>query len=182
MQDVTKGTRPMSWVWMRRPVWIVLFAFILRIAVMGVLLAHNRLSWGPNELAAIARALVEGRGFTSPFHDASGPTAWFAPVYPALLACIFRFFGIQTAASAMVAIFLNVIFASLTAWVLVQLGSEQFNESAGIVAGWAWAAAPPLLFMSWLPWETCLSGLAFAYALRMALRLGPMSSMRQWKW
>jgi hypothetical protein len=167
---------------MRRPSRILLFAFILRIAVMGVLLAHNKLSWGVNELAGIARALVEGRGFSSAFHDASGPTAWFAPAYPALLACIFRVFGIETRASAIVAILLNVIFASLTAWVLVQLGREQFHETAGIVAGWAWAVAPPLLFMPWLPWETCLSGLVFAVGLLTTLRLSETSSLRQWAW
>jgi hypothetical protein len=129
------------WVWMTRPAWIVLFAFISRLAVMGVLLANNKLSWGVNELGAIARALVEGRGFSAAFHDGLGPTAWFAPGYPALLACIFRVFGVETRASLIVAISLNVIFASLTAWVLVQLGKEQFHETAGIVAGWAWASS-----------------------------------------
>jgi hypothetical protein len=182
MQDVTVPEKLRPWIWMRRPAWIFLFAFILRIAVMGVLLAHNKLSWGVNEPGGVARALVEGRGFCCAFHDASGPTAWFAPAYPAFLACIFRVFGVETRASAIVAILFNVVFASLTAWVLVQLGREQFHETAGIVAGWAWAAAPPLLFMPWLPWETCLSGLAFAFGLMTMLRLDATSSLRQWAW
>ncbi len=168
------------WVWMTRPVWIFLFAFISRIAVMGVLAANNKLSWGANELGAIARALVEGHGFSFAFHDAAGPTAWFAPGYPVLLACVFRIFGIETRISAMVAIFLNVIFASMTAWILVQLGKEQFDETTGVVAGWAWALAPPLLFMPWIPWETCLSALAFAFCLLTILRLDATSSLWQW--
>jgi hypothetical protein len=172
--------RERLWVWMRRTRSIFLFAFTSRISVMGVLLAHNKLSWGTNELGGIARALVEGRGFSSAFHDASGPTAWFAPAYPVLLACIFRIFGVETKASAVVAILLNVIFASLTAWVLVQLGREQFNETAGVVAGWAWAAAPPLLFMPWLPWETCLSGLTFVFGLMITLRIGARPSLLEW--
>ena len=183
--------RPMSqlrdksvkhWLWLRRPAWIVLFAFVLRMAIMGVLLAHNKLWWGANELGGIARAILEGRGFSSAFHDAQGPTAWFAPAYPALLACIFRVFGIETKASAMVAILLNVTFASLTAAVIVQLGKEQFHETRGIVAGWAWAIAPPLLFIPWLPWETCLSGLVFAYGFMTLLRLGAASRLREWGW
>jgi hypothetical protein len=182
MRNVTMRKQPTSWTWMSRPRLIVLFAFISRMAVMGVLLGNNKLSWGTNELGAIARALVEGRGFTSAFHDASGPTAWFAPAYPALLACIFRIFGVETRVSAMVAILLNVIFASVTAWVLVQLGKEQFHETAGIIAGWAWALAPPLLFMPWIPWETCVSGLAFAFCLLTMLRLDATSSLRQWTW
>jgi hypothetical protein len=182
MQDVTVREKPRLWTWVRRPERIFLFAFVSRLAVMGVLFAHNKLWWGMNELAGIARALIEGRGFSSAFHDASGPTAWFAPAYPALLACIFRVFGVETRASLIVAILLNVTFASLTAWVLVQLGREQFHETAGIVAGWAWAAAPPLLFMPWLPWETCISGLVFAFGLMTTLRLGATSGLRQWAW
>ena len=177
---VRSGVKP--WLWVRRPGWIVLVAFTLRIAVAGVLLAHNRLSWGVNEPGGIAGAIVQGHGFSSAFHDANGPTAWLAPIYPTLLACIFRFFGIETAASAVAAILLNVIFSSLTAAVLVQLGKEQFSEGAGMVAGWAWAIAPPLLFIPWLLWETCLSGLVLAFAFMTTLRLGGASRSRDWAW
>jgi len=178
----TVRTEMKPWLWVRRPLWIVFVAFTLRLAVSGVLLAHNRLFWGVNEPAAIARAMVEGRGFSSAFHDANGPTAWLAPVYPALLACIFRFFGVESTASAITAILLNTIFSSLTAAVLVQFGREQFTENAGIVAGWAWAMAPPLLFIPWLPWETCLSGLVYPFVLRAMLRLSGASRSRDWAW
>jgi hypothetical protein len=36
----------------------------------------------------IARALVDGRGFADPFGEATGPTAWMPPLYPALLAAL----------------------------------------------------------------------------------------------
>jgi hypothetical protein len=175
---VRSGARP--WRWVRRPGWIFLVAFILRIGVAGIFVAHNQLSWGVNEPAGIAQAIVQGRGFSSAFHDASGPTAWLAPAYPTLLACIFRFFGIKTSASAVVAILLNVIFSSLTAVVLVKLGREQFGETAGIIAGWAWAMAPPLLFIPWLLWETCLSGLVLAFGFMTTLRLDEASRTRAW--
>jgi hypothetical protein len=168
--------------WMRRPGWIFLIAFLLRLGVAGILVAHNQLSWGVNEPSGIARAIVQGRGFSSAFHDASGPTAWLAPIYPALLACIFRFFGVQTPASAVVAILLNVIFSSLTAVVLVKFGREQLGETAGILAGWAWAIAPPLLFIPWLLWETCLSGLVLTFGVMTTLRLGTPSRVREWAW
>jgi hypothetical protein len=167
---------------MWRPGWIVLIAVVLRIGVAGVLVAHNQLSWGVNEPAGIAESIVHGRGFSSAFHDAKGPTAWLAPVYPALLACIFRFFGVKTAASAVVAILLNVVFSSLTAAVLVQLGKEQFGETAGLVAGWAWAVMPPLLFMPWLLWETCFSGLVMTFGFTATLRLNGSSKPRDWAW
>ncbi len=41
-------------------------------------------------------------------------TAWFAPVYPYLLAGIFKLFGVYTLASAWVAIGLNCLFSALT--------------------------------------------------------------------
>jgi hypothetical protein len=182
MQEVTLRQERSPWSWMRRPAGIVLLALIFRSAVMGVFLAHNKLLWGVNELGAIARALVQGRGFCCAFHDAPGPTAWFAPAYPALLACIFRVFGVETRTSAIVAILLNVIFASLTAGVLVQLVGEQFHQTAAVIAGAAWAVAPPLLFMPWLPWDTCLSGLVFAFGLLTTLRLGATSRLLQWAW
>src|SRR5258706_13840042 len=128
-KDTGRGVaRP--WAWLRRPIWIVVVAFTLRLAVIGTLLAHNQVSWKANEPSGIAGAIVQGQGFSSAFHDASGPTAWLAPVYPTLLACIFRSYGIKTVASAVVAILLNVILASLTAAVLGQLGREQFSETS----------------------------------------------------
>jgi hypothetical protein len=45
------------------------------------------------------------------------------------------------------------------------LGKEQFGEKAGTIAGWAWAMAPPLLFIPWLLWETCLSALVLTFGL-----------------
>lgn len=175
-----RGRKP--WLWLRRPGWIFLVAFILRMGVAGVFLAHNELGWGVNEPAGIAQAIVQGRGFSSAFHDATGPTAWLAPVYPFLLAGIFRFFGIKTAASAVVAILLNVVFSSMTAVVLAKLGKEQFGENAGTAAGWAWAMAPPLLFIPWLIWETCLSALVLAFGFMKTLRLNEASAARDWAW
>jgi hypothetical protein len=168
------------WAFLRRPLWIFVVAFLLRAGVAGELLLHNPLSWKANEPSAIASALVQGRGFSSAFHDTNQPTAWLAPVYPALLACIFRLFGIQTSSSAVVAILLNVIFASLTAVVVVQLGREQFGERTGLVAGWAWSLSPPLLLMPWILWETCFSGLVMTFSLLMTLRLGDHARTRHW--
>jgi hypothetical protein len=98
-----------------RPMWIFVTAFLLRTAVMATFFAHSQFTWGVNESAGIARSIVEGHGFSSAFHDADGPTAWLAPVYPGLIAAIFRFLGIESVASAGVAVLFNVIFSSLTA-------------------------------------------------------------------
>jgi hypothetical protein len=40
------------------------------------------------EYLNIARALVDGRGFSDPFAAGTGPTAWMPPVYPVLIAAL----------------------------------------------------------------------------------------------
>jgi hypothetical protein len=166
--------------WLRRPGWLFLAAIALRLAVVSVFIAHKPVSWGVNEAAGIARGLALGRGFASPFHGATGPTAWLAPVYPCMLAGIFLFFGIETSMSAWAAVFLNVLFSFLAALVVLQLGREQFGETAGLVAGWAWAISPPIVVMPWLPWETCLSALVMTFAFLRTQRLRANSRRSEW--
>jgi hypothetical protein len=166
--------------WLRRPLWVFVAAIALRLAVLGVFVAHNPISWGVNEAAGIARALALGRGFSSPFHSATGPTAWLAPVYPGILAGLFLLFGIETTTSIWAAVLLNVLFSSLAALVVLQLGSEQFGETAGLVAGWLWAVSPPIVVMPWLPWETCLSALVMTFAFLRTQRLKPRSRWSEW--
>ncbi len=169
-----------QWTLWRRHWFLFLAAIALRLAVVSVLLAHHPLSWGVNEAAGIGRGLVVGRGFASPFHDSAGPTAWLAPVYPCLLSGVFLVFGIQSPASVWAAVLLNVLFSSLTAVVILQLGREQFGETVGLLAGWAWAISPAIVVMPWLPWETCLSALVMSYAFLRTLRLKASSPLAAW--
>lgn len=168
------------WMWLRHPASVFLVSAALRIIVLYVLVAHSPVWWGINEAGTIGRSLVLGHGFASPFHDAVGPSAWFAPVYPCLMAAIFLIFGIETAASAWAAALLNVVFASLTALVIRQVGREHFSDAAGDIGSWAWAVSPPLLIMPWLLWETCLSALAMSLAFLLLLRLTRDSRLRNW--
>src|SRR5215467_15358752 len=64
------------------------------------------------ETGSIAQSLATGKGFNSPFGKDTGPTAWLAPVYPLLVAAIFRVFGIFTRASFFAVVFLNALFSS----------------------------------------------------------------------
>jgi hypothetical protein len=48
------------------------------------------------ESGNIAHSLAVGNGFSSPFRVDTGPTAWLPPIYPLLLAGIFRTFGSYT--------------------------------------------------------------------------------------
>ncbi|NHN20269.1 hypothetical protein, partial [Bacillus amyloliquefaciens] len=61
------------------------------------------------------------------------------PVYPYLLAGIFKVFGIYTAASAAVAMFLNCVFSALTCLPLYHIGRRTLGEGGARGAEWAWA-------------------------------------------
>src|ERR1051326_7918781 len=52
------------------------------------------------ETGSIARSLASGEGFASPFRGSTGPTAWIAPIYPALCAAIFKLLAVYSQASA----------------------------------------------------------------------------------
>src|SRR5208283_4896298 len=52
------------------------------------------------EAGRIARSIVQGRGFGSPLFEDTGPTAWMTPVYPYLVAGVFKLFGTYTKLSA----------------------------------------------------------------------------------
>lgn len=44
------------------------------------------------EYNQIARSIVHGKGFSSPFQSETGPTAWMPPVLPFLIACLYWIF------------------------------------------------------------------------------------------
>src|SRR5207248_3901447 len=89
------------------PTFIVLVAFALRLAVITLghtyhitpRRDHFQFGW---EMGRIARSIATGHGFGSPTDSDTGPTAWQAPLYPYLMAGIFKLFGVYTWASAWV--------------------------------------------------------------------------------
>src|ERR1043166_707697 len=72
---------------------------------------HWRFAW---EMGMVARSIVTGKGFSSPYVGETGPTAWFPPLYPYLLAGVFKIFGLFTKASAIAILSLNSIFSAAT--------------------------------------------------------------------
>ena len=86
---------------------IVVIALALRLAAMAFLypeqLNPERDHWQFGyETGRIARSIAEGKGFSSPLFEDTGPTAWITPVYPYLVAGIFKIFGVYTKTSALV--------------------------------------------------------------------------------
>ncbi len=124
------------------------------------------------EIGEVAQSIVEGHGFSSPFGVPTGPTAWYTPAYPLLLAGIFKIFGVYSAASAWAISVVNSFFAALTAVVIVGIGKETVGTKPGVVAAWLWALLPYVMQWSvrWV-WETSLSALLLAAVVYGTLRV-----------
>ena len=168
------------------PAPMVVVAFLLRMAV----LFSNQMSLPPpplnyfpfpGEEAAIARSIFTGKGFSSPLGVESGPTAYLAPLYPYLMAGVFRFFGNSTYRSLLVLLTMNCAFAALTCIPIYYIGRRAFAESAGVGAGWLWAVLPMgFKFDTRWVWDTSLVTLLFALLFWATLALRRLDRLPAW--
>lgn len=169
-----------------RLLWIVLAALAVRLVVMGWLYSGPRRAVlqqfaFPSEMANVARSLATGQGFSSPFGIPTGPTAIVAPVYPGLLAAIFRIFGVDTEASAVASLTLNSLFSALTCLPIFFLARDSLSQRVAIATGWVWAFFPNAMFVpvNWL-WETSLATLLLGVLVLLAMRLEKSPRMSGW--
>jgi hypothetical protein len=172
--QVSGGHQPL---W-RRLALPLLIALALRLVVVTFLytdqLNPRRDHWPFGyETGRLARAIASGRGFSDPFFAETGPSAISGPVYPYLLAGVFKVFGIYTATSAIIALSLNSLFSALTCVPVFLLARESFGERVGMLATWAWAFFPhAILFAADRIWETCLTTLLVSLLVVLAMYLG----------
>lgn len=177
------GDSPGLW---RRLALPLLVALVLRLVVVAFLysdqLNPRRDHWPfAYETGKIASAIASGRGFSDPFFAETGPSAFMGPVYPYLLAGVFKVFGIYTAASAIVALSLSSLFSALTCIPVFVLARENFGERVGRLATWAWAFFPyAILFSADRIWETCLTTLLLSLLFVLAIRLGLTARLAEW--
>ncbi len=163
----------------RRMFWV---AFAVRVAFLT--LAHKyRLhsEWDHFpfgfEMGRIARALATGRGFSDPFGGHSGPTAWVTPLYPLILALVFKIFGVYSLASAWVILTFNSACSAFTAPAIYEVGWRCFGRTPrgqrlASWSGWLWVFLPAALqyAVHWV-WEMSLSTAILAWIFVVALRI-----------
>ena len=145
---------------------------------------HFEFGW---EMGRIARSLATGFGYSDPFEGHTGPTAWTPPLYPLLLAAVFKFFGVYTLTSAWVILAINSIFSALTAPAVYQIGRRAFAHHAdaqkiALWSGWLWALYPAAMqyAVKWV-WDMSLTACLFAWVIVLALRLREGASpLRLW--
>jgi 4-amino-4-deoxy-L-arabinose transferase-like glycosyltransferase len=133
------------------------------------------------ESGNIAHSLAVGNGFSSPFRVDTGPTAWLPPVYPLLLAGVFRTFGSYTFHSFIAAALLNISFATLTCVPIFFAGKRIGGLGVAAGAAWLWAVFPnAILIPVQSMWDASLSALLVAAIFCATLALAESSRVRDW--
>lgn len=124
------------------------------------------------EIGRIARSIASGHGYGNPLAVPTGPTAWTTPVYPYLLAGVFKLFGIFTRASVFLALGLNGLFSALVCLPLYFIARRSFGRGVAVLACWMWALMPFSIYLaSGFVWDTCITTLLLTLLFLCTLRL-----------
>ncbi len=135
------------------------------------------------ESGNIAHSLATGHGFSSPFRVDTGPTAWMTPLFPLLLAAIFRIFGVYTFHAWAAMVLFNISCCTL-ACIPIYFAARRIGGIA-LAAGsaWLWAIFPNAILMPVESmWDACISALLVATILWATLALERAESKRPRNW
>ena len=169
------------------PVFIVSFAFLVRMIFLywdwktapAAVRAFQPYGY---ELGRVARAIASGQGFSSPLRMVdSGPTAWFTPIFPYLVAGIFKIWGVYSDLSRIIIQTMNSAFTALTIIPIYCIGRKSFGQAVAVSASWFWVFMPTALVFPriWI-WDTAMAGLFFALLFWGTLALAEYQST--WAW
>ncbi len=156
---------------------IVVVALGLRVVFLWNYASHNphqALGTIPFlfESGNIATSLATGHGFSSPFRVDTGPTAWTTPIYPLILAAIFRIFGTYTFAAFVVACAANILATALACIPIFYAGKRMGGATIGAGAAWLWAVFPnAIMIPSTSMWDASLAALLSATILWATIAL-----------
>jgi 4-amino-4-deoxy-L-arabinose transferase-like glycosyltransferase len=174
-----KETATARW---RLPI-VVLVALTLRLAVIPFDSFENLMDAGHIhawEQGNVARALVAGQGFGSPFASTQ-PSAVMPPVYPLIVAGVFRLFGVHTARSILAVHAFDCLINALACIPVFLLARRSFGERAAWWAAWGWALSPYGIYFSaaWA-WSTHLLLLCLCWLLYVAQDLERSPRLGLW--
>jgi hypothetical protein len=132
------------------------------------------------ESGNIAHSLAAGHGFSSPFRVDTGPTAWMTPLFPLLLAAIFRIFGAYTFHAWAATVLVNISCCTLACIPIYFTAKRIGGIALAIGAAWLWAIFPNAIL---LPvesmWDASISALLVATILWATLALDDSTSDSQ---
>lgn len=161
---------------------MVLIALFIRLAVVPFVYDEwmSPYNVAHYEQGNVARSLLAGHGFGSPFLS-SQPSAVMPPVYPLIVAGLFRIFGIHTPAAMIAVLSLNCVFSSLACMPVFLIARRSFGPRAALWSGWAWAFSPYGIYFSaeWA-WSTHLLLLCLCWLFYMAQSMESSSRPGLW--
>jgi hypothetical protein len=164
-------------------VWMVPIALVLRVAVIPFDTIENLMdadhihAW---EQGNVARALVAGHGFGSPFVSTQ-ISAIMPPVYPLIVAAIFAVFGVHTARSIFAVHAFDCLVNALACIPIFLVARRSFGTRVGLWAAWTWVFFPyGIYFAAAWAWSTHLLMMALLWLLYLAQRLEVSSRLGLW--
>jgi 4-amino-4-deoxy-L-arabinose transferase-like glycosyltransferase len=157
--------------------WLVIFSFVLQVAAIGAFHQYRTRSGDDHfafgwEMGRVARSIAQGEGFSNPYGNHTGPTAWEPPLYPYVMGGVFKIFGVYTYASAWVLLAINSLLAALTCIPIYWIGVKTFGEPVAIWSAGIWALLPYVWYWSihWI-WDTTFTPLILSLIFLLALNL-----------
>jgi 4-amino-4-deoxy-L-arabinose transferase-like glycosyltransferase len=165
---------------------MALLSLVVQIAAIGLFHQyrfrsgddHFAFGW---EMGRIGRSLALGQGFSNPYGDSTGPSAWEPPLYPFLMGGVFKIFGVYSTASAWVLLIFNSLLNALTCIPIYFIARKVLSERAALWSAWIWALLPYEMYWAihW-PWDTTLSPFVLACIFWVSLELEQWPGWKGW--
>src|SRR5215470_9180142 len=172
--------------WLTKPLIAFAVALLVRFAYLLFLLHSEPAKpaahfYYGGEVGSIAASVAQGHGFSSPLSAPSGPTAWTTPVYPCLLAAVFKLFGVYTVPSNLVMRALDILFSALTCFPIYFLARKALGITTAAVAAWIWTFIPPAVYFPvvWV-WDMSLTALVLTWSIWAAYEV--QERLGSWTW
>jgi len=165
------------------PVAVFTLALIARLRVLSELLPAHTSSgfYRYNEPSHIAWALASGFGYSAPWPNTPVlPTAQQPPIYPMLVAAIFKLAGPYSYLSLWIALGLNAVLSALTGVLILRIGRREFGTLAGVLAAWMWSCWLYEAAVAIRLWESTIAALLLMFGLLMLPALA--NSLRPLYW
>jgi 4-amino-4-deoxy-L-arabinose transferase-like glycosyltransferase len=165
---------------------LMVLSFLLQVATIGIFRQYKTRSGEDHfafgwEMGRIARSIAQGEGFSNPYGDHTGPSAWEPPLYPYFIAGVFRAFGVYTYASAWVILTFNSFLSVLTCIPVYLIATRVFGVRIALWSARTWALLPWFWYWSvhWL-WDTTFTPIVLSLIFLVALELQKWPGIRGW--
>jgi len=166
--------------------WLLTLSFVLQVASIGIFHQY-RMRPGEDhfgfgfEMGRVGRSIALGQGFSNPYGGSTGPSAWEPPLYPYLIAEVFKIFGVYTNASAWILLSINSLLASLTTIPVFLIAHRSFGSRVANWSARAWALNPYVWYWSihWI-WDTTFSPLMLSLIFLLSLAMEQRTDWSVW--